>query len=59
VRVFIYTSSSTLYNGIEHSNLTEGYPLAHVVPSAPSQAKAKAYDELMSFDANDLLFLPH
>jgi hypothetical protein len=56
VRVFIYTSSSTLYNGIEQSNLTEGYPLAHVVPSAPSYARANGFVEPMELDANVLIY---
>lgn len=52
VRVFIYTSSSTLAKGLEHLNLDESYPLAHTDPKASPYAKSKADAEVMVLQNN-------
>ncbi|KAH8667572.1 hypothetical protein BGZ60DRAFT_409544 [Tricladium varicosporioides] len=52
VRVFIYTSSSTLAKGAEHLDLAEDYPLADTDPTAPAYAKFKALADIMVLKAN-------
>jgi sterol-4alpha-carboxylate 3-dehydrogenase (decarboxylating) len=55
VRVFIYTSSSTLAKGPEHLNLSEDYPLANADPTAPVYAKFKALAKINVLEANNPL----
>jgi sterol-4alpha-carboxylate 3-dehydrogenase (decarboxylating) len=52
VRVFIYTSSSTLARGPEHLNLDETCPLANTDSKASYYAKSKADAEDMILHAN-------